>query len=280
MRHEGLSKTAQPSQAKGSRPLAAGVIRLQPTSSYRPLAEAGNKKTGSLLNDVEIELRQRYRVEAQTFDHRGTRLDMILPAAPEELIDVSAFNEDERLPYWAELWPSAKSLSRYLIDNPPPGPIIELGCGLALPSLVLLARGGEAGGVLATDYYSDALEFARTNAARNDLPELATRLLDWRDPALEGQTFATVLAADVLYERRNADSLSKLIPRIVRPGGSLLLADPGRAYREHFDNRMHALGWTSTVEAELAEPQSAAADAPISHILILRYLAPAEPPRR
>jgi predicted nicotinamide N-methyase len=241
---------------------------------------SGQEKNGYRLSDLEKALRGRYLVEAQRFQHRGTRLEMILPAAPEELIDVSAFNEDERLPYWAELWPAAKSLARYLLDDPPDGPTIELGCGLALPSLVLLACGVEPGEVLATDYYGEALDFARANAARNHLPELTTHLLDWRDPHLEGRTFTTALAADVLYERRNADALSKLVPGIVQPGGSLLLADPGRTYRSDFDRLMHSQGWTSAVEAEFSEPQSEATDAPLSHVLILRYRAPADAPKR
>jgi len=227
-----------------------------------------------------MELRRRYRMEDQRFEHHGTILDIILPAAPEELIDVSAFNEDERLPYWAELWPSARALARHLLDNPPPGPVVELGCGLALPSLALLHGGAEADDVLATDYYREALEFACANAVRNRLPALATRLLDWREPNLAGRTFATALAADVLYERRNADALCKLLPGIVRPGGSLLLADPGRAYRADFDKLMNGIGWISTIEAEISEAQSATAGAPTSRVVIFRYLAPAEEPGR
>jgi hypothetical protein len=32
-------------------------------------------------------------------------LDLLRPESPEALIDEEAFDEDEFLPYWAELWP-------------------------------------------------------------------------------------------------------------------------------------------------------------------------------
>jgi predicted nicotinamide N-methyase len=230
------------------------------------------------LTDLEYELRNRFSVEPRLFEHGGRLLEMILPAAPEELIDESAFNIDERLPYWAELWPSARALARHLLDaGPGTGRIIELGCGLALPSLVILES---AESILATDYYREALDFARANAERNRLPALATRLLDWRDPPAGLGTFRTALAADVLYEARNADSLSQLLPRIIEPGGSLLLADPGRTYRGAFERAMKQQGWTNEVEAELTEPSTEEAEGPVSRILIVRYRAPLEAPRR
>jgi hypothetical protein len=37
-----------------------------------------------------------------------------------------------------------------------------------------------------------------------------------------------VVAADVLYERRNGPQLLALLPRVVAPGGEAWIADPGR----------------------------------------------------
>src|SRR5690606_6274286 len=113
-------------------------------------------------------------------------------------IDVSDFNRDERLPYWAELWPSARALAQELLDGPlPRGRVLELGCGIALPSLALRWRGVE---VVASDYYAEALDFARENARRNRLTEPETLLLDWRTPPPDLIPFDLVIAADVLYE--------------------------------------------------------------------------------
>ncbi len=203
------------------------------------------------MTDLEFELRSRFTIESRSFREGELEMEIILPAAPDDLIDVSAFNLDERLPYWAELWPSARALARFLLREPlPSGPVLELGCGVALPSLVLLACGCP---VLATDYYPEALEFARANAERNRLPPLATRLLDWRDPPA-GERFQHVLAADVLYEERNAVALAALLPELIAPGGSFLLADPGRTYRGSFDRLMREGGWQMEEVASLVEP--------------------------
>ena len=230
------------------------------------------------MTDTELDLRSRFTVETRAFTEGPLTLELILPARPDELIDDSAFNVDERLPYWAELWPSARALARHLLRQPPPdGPVLELGCGLALPSLVLLSRGFE---VLATDYYREALEFARANADRNALPALPTRLLDWRHRPDGLGPYPTLLAADVLYEERNALALAELIPGLVRPGGSLLLADPGRTYRTRFEALMLARGWSCEPEATLVEPADEVAGGPVSHITIYRYRSPADPPNR
>jgi predicted nicotinamide N-methyase len=136
--------------------------------------------------------------------------------------------------------------------------VLELGCGLALPSLGLLARGVP---VVATDYYREALDFARANAERNRLSPLPTRMLDWRDPP-DDRRFPLVLAADVLYEERNADSLARLLPEIVAPGGTFLLADPGRTYRQHFDSLMRENGWRMEQIDALVEPADGTPGAP------------------
>jgi predicted nicotinamide N-methyase len=190
---------------------------------------------------LEEELRRRFSVRTEPFAHGAFRAEVLLPRAADELIDEAEFESDERLPYWADLWPSARALARRLLDGPlPPGRVLELGSGVALPSLALLWRGAD---VLATDYYADALLFARANAARNGLPELPTALVDWRDLPPELGRCETVIAADVLYEMRNAEHLAEALPRVLAPGGRALVADPGRVYRPVFVERMEREGW-------------------------------------
>jgi predicted nicotinamide N-methyase len=86
--------------------------------------------------------------------------------------------------------------------------VLELGCGVGLPSVVALAGGAE---VTATDHYAAALDFARYNARSNLGVEPETRLLDWHTPRVEGLgVFDLILAADVLYEQRNIPALAAL----------------------------------------------------------------------
>lgn len=191
------------------------------------------------MASLEHRLASRFELRTFDFEHAGLQLELIGPASPDTLIDVSDFNVDERLPYWAELWPSARALAAELLERPlPPGPVLELGCGLALPTLALLARGVEA---VASDYYHEALEFAVANALRNDLPPPGTLLLDWRSPPADFHRHTTVVAADVLYERRNAETLSRLLSTLP-PTTTILLADPGRAYLPLFRSLFEAAG--------------------------------------
>ncbi len=153
-------------------------------------------------------------------------LDLVVarPRDSEALLDEHAFEHEEFLPYWAELWPSGVALARALAGRSLRGArTVELGCGLGLPSIVAALSGGR---VTATDWSRAAVDACAANAARNGA-RLEPLVCAWAEPAplVARAPWDLVLAADVLYERRNADQLLALLPRL---GGEVLLADPGR----------------------------------------------------
>lgn len=162
------------------------------------------------------------------------------------------FDRDERLPYWAELWPSALALARHLSKRDVSGTrAIELGCGVGLPTLVALARGAT---VMATDHYEAALDFTVYNARTNLNQEPDTVLLDWREPNTGNLgTFDLVLAADVLYERKNAAALADLVPKLLTPHGEAIFADPRRAEAPVFLDVMAEHGFEDTIEDTMVE---------------------------
>ena len=163
-------------------------------------------------------------VVEETIELAGRTLTIARPPDAVELIDEQAFEHEEFLPYWAELWPSAVALARSVAGMRLRGKtVLELGCGLALPSIAAALAGAR---VLATDWSPEALVFAGRNAARNGT-ELETALVAWADAdeLVERGPWQLVLAADVLYERRNVALLLELLPRL---GPDALLADPGR----------------------------------------------------
>lgn len=92
-----------------------------------------------------------------------------------------------------------------------------------MPSIAAALAGADA---LATDWSADALAFARRNARRNGA-RLRTLRCDWSRPErlVARGPFDLVLASDVLYERRNAEPLLALLPRLA---DEALVADPGR----------------------------------------------------
>ena len=161
-----------------------------------------------------------------------TTVNVIRPRSAEDLIDEAAFERDERLPYWAELWPSSTVLANFVAsDRRPPGRAVELGAGIGVVSIAAALAGHE---VLATDYYEDALLFARANAWRNLGREIETTLVDWRTIPETLPRFDVVLASDVLYESRYAPLVASTIDRFLAPRGVAYVADPGRVAANAF----------------------------------------------
>jgi predicted nicotinamide N-methyase len=163
----------------------------------------------------------------------GRELCLLRPRDAEALLDEEAFEHEEYLPYWAELWPSALALARVIGTRALHGArTLELGCGLALPSLAAALAGGR---VLATDWAPEAVAMAARNAERNGIA-IATLACSWTAPGplLERGPWDIVLASDVLYEARNGEALLPLLPRLLAPRGEVWLADPGRPASERF----------------------------------------------
>ena len=110
---------------------------------------------------------------------RGVALQVLRPRDSEVLLDEHAFEHEEYLPYWAELWPSGVALARRVAGRSLRGArVLELGCGLGLPSLAAALAGGR---VLATDWSPQAIELLEENAERNGAV-LETALVDWAGP--------------------------------------------------------------------------------------------------
>lgn len=85
------------------------------------------------------------------------------------------------VPYWAIAWPSGVALARVLRTRDLHGArVLELGCGLAVASVMAASRGGE---VTATDASPDAVVFAAHNLVLNGLAG-GTGQADWREPGL------------------------------------------------------------------------------------------------
>jgi predicted nicotinamide N-methyase len=146
------------------------------------------------------------------------------PREAEALIDEARFEGEEFMPYWAELWPTGIALAEAVAElDLRRARVVELGCGLALPSIVAALAGAEA---LAIDWAPEALPLARTNAALNGVT-IQTLELDWAkpEPLVKRGPFDLILCADVLYERRNVDALLALLPQL---GTEVLLGEPGR----------------------------------------------------
>jgi predicted nicotinamide N-methyase len=154
----------------------------------------------------------------------GGELRLWQPRESAELPDTGGVEWAPIAPYWSVLWRSGIALARELDGLPLRRlRVVEIGCGLAVPSLAA-ARGGAA--VLATDASVEALTLAARNARANGV-RIETAIVDWAQPdeLIERAPFDLALAADVLYERASVALLLSLLPRLAPEAW---LADPGR----------------------------------------------------
>jgi len=144
-----------------------------------------------------------------------------------ESISNEEFNKDERLPYWADIWPASVALSEYVVENKLEfrgKKILELGCGLGLVGITVSAMGGN---VLFTDNDSFALQFTQVNFKRNFNRSASVQLMDWRNPR-NSHLFDIILAADILYEQRWLQPVLDILESQLAPKGIAYIAGPDR----------------------------------------------------
>lgn len=184
--------------------------------------------TGSSPSSLEVPepLRRRFEVARTEVTIAGWTYDLLRPRNIDDLISEEDFDIDERIPYWAECWPSGRVLAQRVLGQQGAGrTMLELGCGIGVVCLAAAQAGFR---VLGTDYYAEALEFTEANAQRHGLTGIDTRLVDWRRLPDDLGTFDLVTAADVLYETPQVALVAATIARSLAPGGVAWLADPGR----------------------------------------------------
>ena len=179
-----------------------------------------------------LALTRRFRTSIQDATVGDHTFSILKPANPDDLIREEDFVRDERLPYWADVWPSSIILAEKLLELTGGGrTALELGCGVGLSTLAATSAGFD---VLATDYYQDALDVTRANVFRNLGAIARTRLVDWRHLPEDLGTFDLVFASDVLYEKEYAELLPVILERLLTPPGFGLIADPGRVAAPQF----------------------------------------------
>ena len=188
----------------------------------------------------ENALCRRFRVVAVTVSFGARTVELLRPENSDALITEEDYVRDERLPYWADLWPSALILAEHLAARDGRGKgVLELGCGIGLVAIAA-AHAGFA--VTATDYYDDALAFTSVNVARNGRSPLTVRMIDWRALPDDLGRFDMVVASDVLYEPGYPGLIASVLAQTLAPAGTGLIADPGRVAAPEFPAECSAHG--------------------------------------
>lgn len=194
-----------------------------------------------------------FRLTLERLTDEGQALAAVADAlAREGQGEVDAARLEELCPYFGVIWPSARALAEAVADLGQPGlagrRVLELGCGLAAPSLVAGLLGAD---VLATDYHPDVPGLLRRNAARNAVPGVRYQALDLRREAdVPRAAFDLVLVADVTYVPDLPPLVARAIDRALAPGGRALVTDPGRPYLQGFVDLLEARGLRCAVEVK------------------------------
>lgn len=165
--------------------------------------------------------------------------------------------KEEYCPYFGVLWEAGIGLSQHLqqleLRNKK---ILEIGCGLALPSFLVTRMGGD---IIATDFHADVPLFLEINQ-KNNQTYFPYRVMNWRNEIERTRSdlglFDLVIGSDILYESQHPMQVAKALIAFLKPGGKILLSDPGRAYVQQFISSMNECGYkevftTQVVAAEL-----------------------------
>ncbi|MEO8619854.1 MAG: methyltransferase domain-containing protein [bacterium] len=184
------------------------------------------------VDALRTELTRRFRTATRAVRVAERDVELLSPANADDLISEDDYVADERLPYWADLWPSAQILANEVAIMRLGGQrVLELGCGLGVVALGASIAGAH---VTATDYYDDALLFAALNVAVATGRTISTRMVNWVELPEDLGKFDVVLASDVLYEHRYAAMVADAIAKTLVRGGEAIVADPGRIALEEF----------------------------------------------
>lgn len=149
-------------------------------------------------------------------------------------------------PLFGQVWPAgiilADLMDRHAIDGLR---ILEIGCGLALASLVICRRGAD---ITASDYHPLAREFLANNVAINGFPSIPFVLGDWSDTDATLGTFDLIIGSDVLYEPDHPALLANFINCHANVDAEIIIIDPNRGRHSKLNNAMDVLGYRRTRE--------------------------------
>jgi predicted nicotinamide N-methyase len=202
---------------------------MTPMSFASPIL---SPEASARVNQTLEELRREFDITQTDMMVAGREIHIFHPRNADDLIDEKAYDDDERLPYWADIWPSARVLAERVATMPVDGRrFLELGSGAGLVSVAAALAGFD---VTATDYYEEALRFTAVNVLLNTGVLIDTRIGDWRRFPHDVGRFELVAASDVLYERAHAGLIAGVLDRTMTGRGSAIIADPGRLAAPQF----------------------------------------------
>jgi len=143
---------------------------------------------------------------------------------------------DMPLPFWASAWAGGQALARYILDHPnvvKGKQVLDFATGSGLVAIAASKAG--AVHVAANDIDPFAIAAVALNAAANraDVHMISGDIIG-RDTHYD-----VILAGDIAYERKMADTVTLWLEHLASRGTRVLIGDPGRTYLPR--DRLHSL---------------------------------------
>lgn len=187
------------------------------------------------------------RVRYQTIEFGTTDIHIRSLRDNQEFSDDAGTAEDLGIssaswPLFGVVWPSGKVLAQLMVNYAiGEKRILEVGCGIALASLVLNHRHAN---ITATDYHPEVEGFLIENTELNRDKIIPFIRTGWNDPISNLGLFDVIIGSDLLYESEHVDLLSEFINQHAAPHCDIILVDPGRGHHAKFSKKMIVLGYS------------------------------------
>lgn len=147
-------------------------------------------------------------------------------------------------PIFGVVWPSSLVLAHHMLTHVTGTKrILEVGCGMALTSLLL---NRQAADITATDHHPEALAFLERNTVLNGDAPIDFEMADWANDGDSLGLFDLIIGSDLLYEDEHIVLLSRFIEAHAKPQCEVIIVDPGRGRKNKLIKLMTAFGFQCT----------------------------------
>ncbi len=139
------------------------------------------------------------------------------------------------------VWDSGMALAHEMVNQKIAEKLIlEVGCGIAVASHVLNARGGN---ITATDYHPTVGTFLKDNTKLNEQQDIPFVLEDWNTEESKLGRFDLIIGSDLLYEVPQIELLSSFLVSHANEKCEIILVDPKRGNANNFTRAMEKFGF-------------------------------------
>lgn len=189
------------------------------------------------------------RLRYQTIEFDETDIHVCTLRDKQEFSDPNEVAEDLGIspslwPLFGVVWPSSVVLAHHINDYETDGKrILEVGCGMALTSLLLNKQGAD---ITASDYHPEVQTFLNRNTELNDDQAITFERADWAEEDDTLGQFDLIIGSDILYEDGHIEQLASFINNHANPSCEIILVDPGRGRKTKLSKKLAEFGFDYT----------------------------------